>query len=94
MRLGTVEFDMPVNILKPDWMEHAACLGHPVEMFFPEPGDSQTVIKAAKRICGQCPVRQQCLDYAYTFESIPGIWGGKTQRERRKIYIPHSAPNG
>ena len=85
---------MPVNILKPDWMERASCLPYPIELFFPEPGDSQQVIKAAKKVCAGCPVNAQCLEYAMGFDNLPGIWGGKTQRERRKIYIPHSAPNG
>jgi len=75
-----------VNIYKPEWMERAACAGDDINLWFPEPGDSSAVIKAAKRICAGCPVRIQCLDYALQYDGMPGIWGGKTQRERRKLF--------
>ena len=86
MWLAAVEPEMPVNIYKPDWMERAACAGDNPNLFFPEPGDSSAVIKAAKRVCALCPVRVECLEYALQYDGMPGIWGGKTQRERRKLF--------
>lgn len=77
---------MPVNVDKPAWMEKAACIGADLAAFFPEPGDSQLVIKAAKRVCAGCSVRDLCLDYALQYDGMPGIWGGKTQRERRRLF--------
>ena len=94
MRLATVERQVSVNVLKPEWMERASCHAYPVELFFPEAGDSKQIIKEAKKVCADCPVRKDCLNYALGFENLPGIWGGKTQRERRKLYIPHTTPNG
>ena len=41
--------------------------------------------KQAKLICGQCEVRQQCLQYAVSAPVEHGIWGGLTERERRKV---------
>ena len=77
---------MSVNIYKPDWMERGACVGGDINRFFPEPGDSQNVISAAKRICAVCPVKVECLEYALEYDGMPGIWGGKTQRERKRIF--------
>ena len=39
----------------------------------------------AKAICAQCPVRQACLEYALTNRERDGVWGGATERERRRI---------
>lgn len=77
---------MSVNVLKPEWMERASCHAYPVELFFPEAGDSSAVVRAAKRVCSLCPVRNECLEYALEYDGMPGIWGGKTQRERRKLF--------
>ena len=50
--------------------------------FFPERGSS-TVI--AKKICSECKVRKLCLEYAVERKERFGIWGGKSERERRAI---------
>lgn len=63
-------------------MAHAACWGAPQDMFFPSRGES---IKAAQEICAGCPVREPCLDYAITNRERFGIWGGLSERERRRI---------
>ncbi len=48
--------------------------------FFPS-GNAQ----AAKRICGRCLVRHECLDFAVAENITEGIWGGLSERERRKV---------
>ncbi len=63
------------------WMLEATCLDADPEAFFPEKGGST---REAKRICGACPVRSDCLDYALTHEERFGIWGGLSERERRR----------
>lgn len=95
MRVEAVEPAVRViNAYKPQWMEQALCHDYPLELFFPDVGDSRVVVNEAKRVCQRCPVAADCLAYALEFDNLPGIWGGKTQRERRKIYIAHTTPNG
>lgn len=63
-----------------NWKQHAACRDKPTDMFFPNRGDA---VHAVKRICAECPVRQECLDYALKIPNLVGIWGGMSGRERR-----------
>lgn len=71
------------------WVDRAACIGHPLEWFFPTPGPRfQAYVKKAKAICAECPVRVECLEYAMTFDhrANPGIWGGTTENDRYKLH--------
>ena len=65
-----------------DWWAQAACIGVDAELFFPERGDST---KEAKEVCRTCFVRQECLEYALANLEKFGIWGGLSERERRKV---------
>ena len=65
-----------------DWQAHAACAGSNMDLFFPERGESHA---AAKAICDGCPVQHECLDYALTHDEVHGIWGGTSERERKRI---------
>lgn len=81
-----------LNILQPDWMTEADCQNLPVDLFFPQPGRQGSAnAKKAKEVCHSCPVREACLAYAMSFpdRSLPGIWGGTTERERSRLH--HSA---
>jgi WhiB family transcriptional regulator, redox-sensing transcriptional regulator len=53
-----------------------------VEAFFPEKGGST---REAKRVCTTCPVRAECLEYALGNDERFGIWGGLSERERRRL---------
>ena len=64
------------------WQADALCAQTDPEAFFPEKGGST---REAKRICGQCDVRAQCLEYALENDERFGIWGGLSERERRKL---------
>lgn len=64
------------------WMEHAKCLDADPEAFFPEKGGST---REAKRICTSCAVREECLEYALANDERFGIWGGMSERERRRL---------
>ena len=76
---------------RPPWMVLAACIGHDTNLFFPQPGTHlRSDIREAKKICGTCPVKMACLNYALNLEQIsprscPGIWGGTHERERSRI---------
>ncbi|MFO7779763.1 MAG: WhiB family transcriptional regulator [Nitriliruptoraceae bacterium] len=63
------------------WMLEAKCLDADPEAFFPEKGGST---REAKRICGTCPVRSDCLEHALANDERFGIWGGLSERERRR----------
>lgn len=74
-----------------DWQARAACLNTDMDLMFPEPpgadGKKEYVsqVAAAKRVCGYCPVRRECLLYALAGDEMYGVWGGKTRRERLRI---------
>ncbi len=66
----------------PDWQERALCAQTDPEAFFPEKGGST---REAKRICAGCEVRAECLEYALAQDERFGIWGGLSERERRRL---------
>jgi WhiB family transcriptional regulator, redox-sensing transcriptional regulator len=65
-----------------DWQERALCAQTDPEAFFPEKGGST---REAKRICSGCEVRAECLEYALANDERFGIWGGLSERERRRL---------
>ena len=64
------------------WQADALCAQTDPEAFFPEKGGST---RDAKRICTTCDVRGECLEYALNNDERFGIWGGLSERERRKL---------
>ena len=64
------------------WQERALCAQTDPEAFFPEKGGST---REAKRICLGCDVKDECLDYALANDERFGIWGGLSERERRRL---------
>ena len=64
------------------WQERALCAQTDPEAFFPEKGGST---RDAKKICTTCEVKAQCLDYALQNDERFGIWGGLSERERRRL---------
>ena len=64
------------------WQVDALCAQTDPEAFFPEKGGST---RDAKRICTSCDVRGECLEYALNNDERFGIWGGLSERERRKL---------
>ena len=67
---------------RPDWQERALCAQTDPEAFFPEKGGTT---REAKRICSGCEVRAECLEYALANDERFGIWGGLSERERRRL---------
>ncbi len=64
------------------WQTDALCAQTDPEAFFPEKGGST---RDAKKICTTCDVRSECLEYALQNDERFGIWGGLSERERRKL---------
>jgi WhiB family redox-sensing transcriptional regulator len=64
------------------WRQHGACRGLDPEIFYPV---SEEEADAAKAVCAGCSVRQPCLEYALGSRERDGVWGGATEKERRRI---------
>lgn len=65
-----------------EWMADGKCREYPAGTFFPRDGVGVII---AQRICATCPVASQCLEYALENHVDHGIWGGKSERERRRL---------
>ena len=64
------------------WRTNAACQGLDPEIFFPIDDDD---FAPAKAVCASCPVKGPCLEHALAVREQEGVWGGCTERERRRI---------
>ena len=64
------------------WQERSLCAQTDPEAFFPEKGGST---REAKKVCIGCDVRSECLEYALANDERFGIWGGLSERGRRKL---------
>ena len=67
---------------RPDWQIAAACRGVDPDLFFTERGEKTS---DAKAVCRGCPVREDCLEYAMANVEKFGVWGGLSERERRRL---------
>ena len=65
-----------------DWMPLGNCKDKPPNMFFPHEGGG---VDIAKRVCADCVVKSECLEYAIDNRIDHGVWGGTSERERRRI---------
>jgi WhiB family redox-sensing transcriptional regulator len=65
-----------------NWKDEALCAETDPEAFFPEKGGST---REAKRVCSGCAVQYECLQYALANDERFGIWGGLSERERRRV---------
>lgn len=68
--------------LYPEWMADGACAEVGGDVHFPEPGEPT---KPAKTVCARCGVREICLQYALDNGERHGVWGGLSERERRRL---------
>jgi len=72
-----------LNIEKPpEWVADGLCAETDPEAFYPEKGGSA---REAKRVCTHCTVRAECLSYALAHDERFGVWGGLSERERRRM---------
>lgn len=64
------------------WMDEGSCRDLDPALFFPSDGVG---VDVARRICAGCPVRGACLEFALANRIDHGVWGGASERERRRI---------
>ena len=64
------------------WMARGNCADKAPSMFFPSDGVG---VEVARRVCADCPVKEPCLEYALVNRIDHGVWGGCSERERRRI---------
>jgi WhiB family redox-sensing transcriptional regulator len=72
------------------WQRFAACKGPHADLFYPPNTTERREEKAnreadAKMICNDCPVKDECLDYAIAINETHGIWGGLNELERKNL---------
>lgn len=81
---GTMPKSLFDKLCDQEWRAKAICAGkdNNPSWFFPYKYNKKTTAKA-KEICMRCPVRQECLSYAYDNNIIDGIYGGKDPKERK-----------
>ena len=72
--------------MKASWRQRAACRGVDPDIFYPV---SDEDAEEAKAVCASCSVRQACLEYSLAAREREGVWGGLTERERRRIVRQH-----
>jgi WhiB family redox-sensing transcriptional regulator len=66
------------------WRAKGSCRGSDARIFYP-PSDDDDLAEPAKLICSICPVRKPCLEFALSTREKHGVWGGLTERERRRV---------
>jgi len=66
------------------WYLRGACRGLDSSIFYPDPAEEADVARALA-VCDRCEVRSDCLDHALFRREPTGIWGGTTERDRRRI---------
>ena len=68
--------------MESSWMAEGRCNEHPPSLFFPSDGVG---VEVAKKICADCPSKEPCLEYALANRIDHGVWGGTSERQRRRI---------
>jgi len=76
------EVTPPPDHSEQEWMLRARCRTLAPSEFFPSDGVG---VDRARKICEQCTVQPDCLEYALTYRIDHGVWGGASERERRRI---------
>lgn len=63
-------------------MRRARCVSESPDVFFPSDGVG---VLRAQKICAECPVADECLEYALANHISHGVWGGASERQRRRL---------
>lgn len=76
------DYPLPEYDADHSWMLAGNCRERDPSFFFPSDGVG---VERARRVCADCPVRIECLEYALRYRIEHGVWGGASERERRRI---------
>jgi WhiB family redox-sensing transcriptional regulator len=68
--------------MESNWMAVGKCASEPPALFFPSDGVG---VEVAKKVCESCPSKEPCLEYALANRIDHGVWGGTSERQRRRI---------
>ena len=68
--------------MESNWMAVGSCSAQPPGLFFPSDGVG---VEVAKKVCAECPSKEPCLEYALENRIDHGVWGGTSERQRRRI---------
>lgn len=79
---------MKAQAVETEWMSAGNCADKPPSLFFPSDGVG---VDVARKVCEGCPVKSECLEYALTNRIDHGVWGGTSERERRRILKARAA---
>ncbi len=71
------------------WMLDGLCRDRDPSFFFPSDGVG---VDRARKVCAACPVKEECLEYALRYRIEHGVWGGASERERRRILRSRRSP--
>ena len=82
--MGAEATEVSTSTTSTTWRTFARCLGMDPDLFHP-PGDTDEAAAPAQAVCALCPVREPCLEHAITAREHHGVWGGCTERERRRL---------
>ena len=65
-----------------EWMQRGLCREIPPAVFFPSDGVG---VESARRVCANCPVKDECLGWAMSRPEVHGTWGGMSARGRQRL---------
>jgi len=74
--------EAPIDPNPKNWIDHASCYGSELAIFFPDNG---ATLARAQQICAGCKVEVACLEFALLKRIEHGVWGGVSERERRRM---------
>jgi WhiB family redox-sensing transcriptional regulator len=80
-----IQFAKFLDSLRPKFFVDAACRASGLDSFFPGQGQS-SLMKKAIAMCGTCPVRRDCFQYAFENRIEHGVWGGTSAEERILLF--------
>lgn len=76
------DYPLPEYDAEHVWMLDGLCRDRDPSFFFPSDGVG---VERARKLCADCPVKLECLEYALSYRIEHGVWGGASERERRRI---------
>ena len=76
---------LAVGVRIPAWQKHAACRGMGVNAMYPQGRGDAWAVRAAKEVCAQCSVVEDCKLFALEHNDWFGVWGGTSQKDRVKL---------